>query len=226
MAVAQEIIAITSSIVNAFIIRGERSIIIDTGVPGFGSNILAGMQKKGIKPGDISLILITHGHHDHYGSLGVLKEKTGAPVAVHKADAGPLKTGINPELHPIGAKGKFMVSMSKFIRTPDMKGVEADILIENEMDLGKYGVAGKAIHTPGHTTGSLSVVLDDGSVFIGDMIFGGFIRQKTPNFPYICQDTQALLKSVQAVFDLKPKIIYASHGGPFTPEAVRRKFFG
>ena len=104
--IRQEVFSVRSPIVNAYIVRGERAIIIDTGIPGFGEKILAKMEEHGIKPADVSLILITHGHHDHYGSVAFLREKTGAPVAIHKEDAGSLRTGINPPLYPVGVRGK------------------------------------------------------------------------------------------------------------------------
>jgi glyoxylase-like metal-dependent hydrolase (beta-lactamase superfamily II) len=221
----QSVIPIPLGFVNAFIIRGKRSILIDAGLPGQEGRILKAMEQNGIKPGDISLILITHGHHDHFGNAAALKQKTGAPLAIHKGDAEHLRTAVNPPLYPVGAKGKTMEFLSKLVKSPKVKGIDADILIEGEMDLGKYGIEGKIIPTPGHTEGSFSILLAGGEILIGDLIFGGFIRPKAPGFPYFCQDEQQLLKSIQKVLDLKPKIIYAGHGGPFTPEAVRRRFF-
>jgi hydroxyacylglutathione hydrolase len=223
--VKQQVISVPSMIVNAFIVSGERSIIVDTGLPGHDAKILETMAENGIKPGDIALILITHGHHDHYGSACALKQKTGAPVAIHKADSEPLKTGINPKLIPIGVKGKVMTGMSGMLKMPAIQGMDADILIEGEVDLSKYGIAGKVIPTPGHTHGCVSVFLNGGCALIGDLIFGGFIRQKAPGFPYIGYDKQEILSSIQKVLDLNPKIIYAGHGGPFTARAVRRRFF-
>jgi hydroxyacylglutathione hydrolase len=221
----QQVIPVTSVAVNAFIVRGEQAIIIDTGVPGFDARILKRMDEKFIKPTDISLILITHGHHDHYGSAFVLKQLTGAPVAVHKADSEPLKTGVNPKLLPTGAKGKIMVGLSKMLKMPAIKGLDADILIEGEMDLSKYGVAGRVVPTPGHTHGSVSVFLDGGCALIGDLVFGGMMRKRAPGFPPFGYDNREIYRSIQKVLDFNPKIIYAGHGGPFTAESVRRKFF-
>jgi hydroxyacylglutathione hydrolase len=222
--VRQQVISVPSMAVNAFIVRGERPIIIDTGIPGYDEKILRAMDQKGIKPADISLILITHGHHDHYGSAFALKQKTGAPVAIHKDDSEALKTGVNPKLMPLGTKGKIMVGLSGMMKMTG-KGMEPDILIEGEMDLSKYGIAGKVVPTPGHTRGSVSVLLDGGCALIGDLIFGGFIRKKAPGFPPLGYNRQEIYRSVQKVLDFNPKIIYAGHGGPFTSSAVRRKIF-
>jgi len=220
----QRVIKVRSTFVNSFIIYGERAVIVDTGVPGYDAAILSAMEKYGVKPADVSMILITHGHHDHYGSAVALKQKIGAPVAIHKDDSEALRAGVNPKLIPFGIQGKIMVGLTGMMKMPE-KGIEPDILIEGEMDLSKYGIAGKVVPTPGHTRGSVSVLLDGGCALIGDLIFGGFIRKKAPGFPPLGYDRQEVYRSIQKVLDFNPKIIYAGHGGPFTAESVRRRFF-
>jgi glyoxylase-like metal-dependent hydrolase (beta-lactamase superfamily II) len=221
----QVVIPITTPMVNSYIIRGDRPILIDTGLPGYDARILQSMEANGINPGDVSLIIITHCHQDHTGSLAALKQKTGAPVAVHKADSEYLKTGMNPPLIPVGSKGKIMEAVSRMMKKLEVTGLEPDILIDSEMDLAKYGVKGKIILTPGHTPGGISVTLETGDVLVGDLIFGGLVRPAAPGFPYVAESVEKLLQSIQKVLDLQPKIIYAGHGGPFTAESVRRRFF-
>ncbi|MGA2367469.1 MAG: MBL fold metallo-hydrolase [Dehalococcoidia bacterium] len=221
----QVVIPITTPMVNSYIVRGDKPIIVDTGLPGYDASILQSMEENGIGPGDVSLIIITHCHQDHFGSVAALKQKTGAPVAIHKADAEYLKTGGNPPLIPVGAKGKTMEVVSKMVKKPEVTGLTPDILIESEMDLAKYGVKGKIILTPGHTPGGISIALESGEVLVGDLIFGGLIRPAAPGFPYFAESVEQLLQSIQKVLDLQPKIIYAGHGGPFTAESVRRRFF-
>jgi len=222
----QRVIPVRSRFVNSFIVQGQSAILIDTGMPGFEERILNRMEEKGIKWADVSLIIITHGHGDHFGCAAALKEKTDALVVAHRADAEALKTGINPPLHPFGAKGAVMVGLSRIAQMPATRPVEADILIDGEMDLAKYGIAGRLITTPGHTQGSLSIFLEGGCVIVGDLIFGGFIRSKAPDFPPLGYDRQVVMDSVKKVLDLNPKIVYAGHGGPFTVDSVRRRFFG
>jgi hydroxyacylglutathione hydrolase len=48
-------------------------------------------------------------------------------------------------------------------------GVEPDILTDEGMDLLAFGVNGRIVHTPGHTAGSISLVLDSGEAFVGDI---------------------------------------------------------
>ncbi len=221
----QTVISIATPMVNSYIIRGDKPILVDTGLPGYDARILQSMEENGISPGDVSLIIITHCHQDHIGSVAALKQKTGAPVAVHKADSEYLKTGGNPPLRPVGTKGKTMEVLSKMMKKPVVTGLAPDILIEGEMDLARYGVDGKIIMTPGHTPGGISITLESGEIVIGDLIFGGLVRPAAPGFPYFASSVEQLLQSIQKVLDLRPSIIYAGHGGPFTVESVRRRFF-
>ena len=66
--------------------------------------------------------------------------------------------------------------------------VKPDIITESELDLSKFGVEGKAINTPGHTAGSLVVILPGGKIIAGDTIMRGIIRFWQPNYPLFADD--------------------------------------
>ena len=92
------------------------------------------------------------------------------------------------------------------------------------MDLSKFGVDGKVIHTPGHTPGSLSVILPGGEVIVGDTIMRGMLRWWQPHYPLFVDDMTQLNKSLQLILLRKPTKIFCGHGGPFAPRAVQRRF--
>ncbi|NIN35076.1 MAG: hypothetical protein GTO60_08310, partial [Gammaproteobacteria bacterium] len=52
----------------------------------------------------------------------------------------------------------------------DIEGVNSDILVDDVFDLSEYGISGKIIHTPGHSQGSISIILDNGETLVGDMV--------------------------------------------------------
>lgn len=73
-------------ICNCYLLRGERTILIDAGAPmGMGS-FVSRLKQLHVDPKEISLILLTHGHWDHIASLAPIREMTGAKVAVHHRD--------------------------------------------------------------------------------------------------------------------------------------------
>jgi glyoxylase-like metal-dependent hydrolase (beta-lactamase superfamily II) len=216
------LIPISLGTVKAYLIKGERSILVDTGYPGDAGKILKELTANSVSPHDVNLILITHGHHDHFGSALELRERTGAKVAVHRLEVEALRAGINKDLSPYGIKGHFARLFSS--DKPKTKGIVPDIIIEQDMDLEEFGVKGKVIPTPGHTSGSVSVILDNGEAIVADLMMGQFIIRGAPAYPFYVYDISELRQSIKKVMALRPTKIYVSHGGPFDPEDITRRF--
>jgi glyoxylase-like metal-dependent hydrolase (beta-lactamase superfamily II) len=210
------VVPIKLGIVKSFIVKGEKTIIVDTGYPGNGNKILHYLHKNSIKSEDVSLIILTHAHIDHYGSAEELRRKTGAPIAVHEADAEYVKKGLNFVGIPTGPSGKIIKSLFIRIDKPISKSLDVDIVFNNDLDLNEFGIDGKVIHTPGHTEGSVSLVLSGGEIIVGDLITGGILFNRIPHYPLFVWDMYRLKESIMKVIQLSPKIIYASHGGPFS----------
>ena len=209
---------------NAFVIRGKRPVLVDTGFPGSAPRIIDKLHTYGVDPEWLSLIIITHGHADHFGSAADIKRHTGAPVAVHKLDADALINGEDLSLKPTGFIGRTLMPMLERRGPAKAPPVKPDILIGEEMDLKKYGVDGKVIHTPGHTPGSVSVILPSGEFIVGDLIMKGMLRFWQPNYPLFADNMKQIDKSLKLLMRQKPTKFYCTHGGPFTPESVQQKF--
>jgi glyoxylase-like metal-dependent hydrolase (beta-lactamase superfamily II) len=211
---------IVKGFANTYIIKGnEGAILIDTGLPGCEKAIL---DKCGEKNISLKLIVITHGHFDHIGSAAALKRETEALVAIHTEDAQALRTGISKMDRPVGLIAHLMPLLMRSAKTDP---VEPDILIDEEMSLQEYGVDGRILLTPGHTSGSISVMLNSGEAFVGDLIMGGFFgkfRSHRPNLPPFEIGRASIKNSVNYVLEQNPTAIYPSHGGPFDPQDVAR----
>lgn len=146
------------------------------------------------------------------------------PVAVHKLDADFLRTGQDPPLKPTGTLSRFLLSLMSRRGQSTAPQVAPDIIIEDDMSLKKFGVDGSIIHTPGHTQGSISIALSSGEVIVGDLIMKGLVRSWQPNYPLFADNTAQVKKSLQLVLQGKPTRILCSHGGPFDPAKVARRF--
>src|SRR4051794_19068318 len=78
---------------NAYLIQGDRTVVVDTGYPYAVPRILRALETNRIGRSQVSLILLTHGHLDHLGGARALREVLGVPVALHSLDAEIARTG-------------------------------------------------------------------------------------------------------------------------------------
>ena len=216
------LVPISLGAVKAFLLKGERSVLIDGGYHRDAGRILKRLSECGVGPRDVSLILLTHSHDDHFGSVRELRERTGARVAVHRLDADALRAGRNKDLIPCGTRGRLasLVASEK----PRGHGIEPDITLENDADLQEFGAKGKVVWTPGHTSGSVSVILDNGEAVVGDLIMARFVLCGPPDYPLFAFDVSKLRESIQKVLAFQPTTIHVSHGGPYSRQQVMKRF--
>ncbi|MBC7958569.1 MAG: MBL fold metallo-hydrolase [Vallitaleaceae bacterium] len=207
-----KIMTIGLGYVKAFLIKGDKYILIDTGIPKSFETIKRYMTEHGINPGDISLVIITHNHLDHTGSISKIKELTSAPVLIHKSEDQYLSKGITT---PVQTRSLLPKLLMKLMKTPEIKPFSADIIMKNNdaIDLKPYGVTGKIMYTPGHTEGSISVLLDNGHAVVGDL----FSAKKTlkgikASFPFIYNDLNTIRDSMRKLLNQGCKQFYNAHG--------------
>ena len=200
---------------NAFLIRGKRPVLVDTGLPGSAPKILAVIKEEGYNPWDLALIIITHAHIDHFGSAAALAGATGAPVLVSAGEAEALARGESLPAKPASFTGRIMrLMIGKHAPRPEL-GTKAVIRVDAPFPLDKFGIDGTVLLTPGHTAGSLSVALGTGEYIIGDLVMGMFPAHRA-HLPHFAENMDAVKKSIRAVTERKPAIVYTGHGGPFT----------
>jgi glyoxylase-like metal-dependent hydrolase (beta-lactamase superfamily II) len=222
---AVRVYPVRSLVANCFVVRGERTILVDTGNPGNAPRVFRAMEGFGLDPREVSLILLTHGHVDHFGSIHEFKARCGAPVAIHTADAAALRAGGNP---PIVPRSFTAHVLKPFFQNRRIAPCQPDIMLEDGMSLEPYGVPGTVVTTPGHTPGSVSVLLEGDALLAGDLLLGGYlgghVAPERPGLPYFYDDLPQLLASVQRVLTLPWSQMWVGHGGPLAPEAIRCQF--
>jgi glyoxylase-like metal-dependent hydrolase (beta-lactamase superfamily II) len=208
---------------NAYLIlEKENAILVDAGQAGFSSVLFGYMTRHNIRPEAIRLIVVTHVHFDHVGNLKALQDRCGCPVALHANEAPLLNHGT--VVFPPGTNlfGKVAASVGRGL-APLLKfsGVKPDILIAKELSLQRYSVSGKIVATPGHTYGSLSVLLPDGTACVGDLAANHYPGRTGPIMPPFASDVAMLMQSWQHLLDGGVKTICPGHGHPFPAEYLR-----
>ena len=191
--------------VNCYILGDEETkeaVVIDPG--GDEAEILEVLNHHKLQ---LKLIIDTHGHFDHVDANQPLKDATGAQIAIHEADARMLDKP--------SAEAMFFTGNRLRLSQPDILLKENDILT-----FGAYRL--KVLHTPGHTPGGISLVLEGHPyVYVGDTLFAGSIGRT--DFPG--GDYDALINGVRdKIFLLGDNYtVYPGHG-PVTTVAQERKY--
>jgi hydroxyacylglutathione hydrolase len=211
------------SVTNCYIVQEQGTVLVDTGVANKFRTFMATLDRLGIEPREITLIIITHGHFDHAGSANEIREATGARIAVHRADARGLEVGlvmVPPGTTRWGRASK-RIFRPVFRHFNDLRPVHADILISDDgMTLAEFGIPGRIVHTPGHSPGSLSVLLDSGEAFVGDAVMNGLPFCTRPSLPIYAEDLEGVKASLRKLVALGARTFFPAHGRPFPVEAI------
>jgi glyoxylase-like metal-dependent hydrolase (beta-lactamase superfamily II) len=180
-----------------YIVMGNETALVDTGLPWKGKIIMKELGSIGIKPGDIEHILLTHHDIDHIGNVFMLQQLTGAQVWASKEDI-PYITG---EIDRYGFK-KYLKYFFKVKKPKDIKPYIPGRRI-NGIDV---------IPTPGHTPGHVCLLYND-ILFAGDLLENkkGKLMPYPP--PWNWNDSM-MLESVDKISQIPNRWVCPAHGKP------------
>jgi glyoxylase-like metal-dependent hydrolase (beta-lactamase superfamily II) len=198
--------------------------MIDGGAPKQGKNFLKAIEKLSVTIEDVKLIVLTHGHWDHIGSAKEIKELTGGKLALHKQEKEWLEKSLKPLPPGVTTWGHIFVKiMALFMPLIHIPATNVDVVLGDEdFSLTTYGIPGKIIHTPGHSMGSVSVLLETGDAFVGDLAMSDFPLRFSPGLPVLAEDMQQVRESWKVLLDAGAKTVYPAHGKPFSADIIRR----
>lgn len=204
---------------NVFLLSsGASRLLVDTGLAGDGKLLLIRLQQTGSP----DTVIMTHTHFDHAGNAGKVKEKFSPAFIVHEREKKFLESGDSPI--PKGTMGwtRFLYNLGAE-RVPQwfhVHGVKADIVFTERYDLTKFCGNTYIIHTPGHSTGSSSVVIDNEIALVGDTMGGvlGFV------FPAWGNNVDAIIFSWQKLLETGCHTFHPSHGFPVSRKTLEKEY--
>jgi hydroxyacylglutathione hydrolase len=207
-----EIIAINSSISNAYLLKTKTGfVLIDTGFSWQRGKLRKTLETAGCKPGDLKLVVITHADFDHTGNCAWLQKKFKVPIAIHRAESAVVERG-RMLLSRKNRRGVFarlmVVVMGLFI----FRRFKPDVYVGEGDDLARYGLGARIYHIPGHSMGSIGILVSGGDFFCGDLL----TNEKKPDKSTLVDDAAEMDASIERLKSLDIKIIYPGHGRPFT----------
>ncbi len=219
-----EIIPISLGFDQCYVLRADGVIAVDAGAPKKGAAFLRGLERASIRPEDVSLVVLTHGHWDHVGSAAEIKSITGAKLSLHQTEVTWLEQSRMTLPPGVTPWGKVLIRVIKlFMPLIDVPPATVDLpLTDAGLLLKDYGIPGRIVHTPGHTFGSVSVVLDDGRAFVGDLAMNTPPLRFSPGLPIFAEDMDGVINSWRLLLDQGVTTIYPAHGKPFSADMIRQ----
>jgi len=200
--------------VNCYLVRtGDGFVLIDTGVTNKRSAIEKELESAGCQPGNLTVIVLTHGDFDHCGNAAYLRNKFGTRIAMHKDDSEMVERGDmlwnrNKQNILIRIFFRLFFKLSKSDR------FKPDLCIDEGYDFSGYGFDAKVLDIPGHSKGSIGILTASGDLFCGDLL----VNTDKPLKNTLIDDSVELDASVEKLKTLKIKTVYPGHGKTFQME--------
>lgn len=178
---------------NTYFLKGkDGSLLIDTDYAGTMSRFFKSIKAADISIRDISYVIATHYHPDHIGIIGDLQRR-GVKLVI-----------VDVQQDFVHFSDRIFARDKHLIYTPvDEKNAVRISCAESRGFLENIGICGEILHTPSHSKDSISVVLDDGECFVGDLEPIDYLAAYSGN-PDLQRDWDLLMS-------YNPRHIYYAH---------------
>jgi glyoxylase-like metal-dependent hydrolase (beta-lactamase superfamily II) len=182
-----------------YLIRfGEEAALVDAGCGRSVEKLFGNIRKCGVEPERLLYLLITNCHFDHTGGIHRIREKTGCRVVAHEEDARFLE------------EGNGTVTAAKWYGSI-LPPADIDIKLKgerNEIELGGRKIA--AIHTPGHSPGSVVYLTESEGLRV---LFGQDVHG--PIHESLLSNREDYRRSLRLLLSLEADILCEGHYGVF-----------
>jgi hydroxyacylglutathione hydrolase len=197
--------------VNCYLVKTAAGfVLIDTGASNSRTELENELTRAGCKPGNFTLIVLTHGDFDHIGTAAYLSEKFGARIAMHRDDSGMAEHGDMFWNRSSGhAILRFLAPV--LFRFPKSNRFKPDVYIEEGYDFSEHGFDACALSIPGHSKGSIGILTAGGDLFCGDLLE----NLEEPATNSLMDDPVDCEASVEKLRGFRINTVYPGHGQPF-----------
>ena len=207
------------------VLVGAHPVLVDTGSPGELGELEAGLRTLGIRLDDVTCAVVTHVHADHAGNARALQRR-GIRIIAGRGDLLRAIDGDHGTLHPTSFFARFLL---KPLIPHRFDAFWPDVRVRDRYDLRACGVDGEVVATPGHTAGSLSVLVGGGRIaLVGDLFRGGalagYVHRGEPEEHFYQDDLVAVHQRIRELLARGVEIFVLGHGGPSARADVERVF--
>ncbi len=209
----QNIVRLLHGRCNSYLlINREHHLLIDVGRTNNGARLCGRLDRCGVKQESLRAIVLTHCHFDHAENAAMIKEKYQTRLMAHRLETGFLAKGENPPIHGTLAWTKLLTGLLMtpwMVRLLKYPPAHCDLAVDDVLDLHDLGFHARIVHTPGHSPGSMSVVVDDEIALVGDTLFGVWPGSV---FPPFAADPVVMMNSWAKLLETGCRIFLPGHG--------------
>ncbi len=210
---------------NCYLVsHGNRFLLIDSGWKMNWKALVRNLEKLGVKAGSPVSLVLTHCHFDHAGNAAAFKRAFGAQIVVHKSEEGFLSRGDNPGMGGTLFFSRVLLSIisrSGLFARLGYAAADCDIAVDRGLNLEILGFPGYLVHTPGHSPGSISMIVDDEIALVGDTLFGVFPGSVYPPFAV---DPGLMVASWGRLLETGCRIFLPAHGFERSRALLKRQY--
>jgi len=196
--------------------------LVDSGFRWFEPLVLGKIRAIGRHVDELKLAVLTHPHIDHVGSIPALSEHSDFEIAAHPDSADILAGGGRAYSPPTKAWTRAVQWLAThalpLLRLPS---ITPTVHVADGQRLDEFGLAGALYHTPGHSPWCISLLLDDGTAFAGDLIIGAGHMTTAVSPPAMSVDPALALESVRKLLSAGAERFMPAHGRAFDADEVR-----
>ena len=223
--VADRVYRLGSRWINWYVVEEEGQLtLIDSGCPRYYDQLGPALTSIGRGVADIEAILLTHAHADHLGAVARLHEETGARVYAHPADTDAVRTG-SPKTPPGFFTDLWRPRFARYFLHAAANGaasVKAVSAVEAFAEGDVLDVPGRprVLHTPGHTPGHCSLLLEErGVLFSGDALvtLDSATGRRGPRPIRWNEDPEQAAASYERLRAAAAEVVLPGHGEPSRP---------
>lgn len=205
------------------IVGPDGAFLVDAGFAENAEALEEDLRASGIDPAALRAIVLTHGHADHAGGALHFRSRFGTPILAGRGDEALLQEGHNDTLCPTNDDAVGRLESDQSAR---FAGFAPDRVIDTETDLAALtGVPGRIVPLPGHTPGSLVVVVA-GAALVGDLFRGTVFTEGAEVHFYMCdlEDNRADVRTLLGTVAPDASSFFVGHFGPLRRAAVEERF--
>jgi hydroxyacylglutathione hydrolase len=199
---------------NSYLVfNGENYLLIDSGRRYFWKRLCGNLESIGVNENNLAALILTHTHFDHAENAAAVKKRFGAKIIVHELEAAYLEKGDSPLPAGTFLFTRLLMKLFREKAQPMFRyqGVKYDIAVSNRLDLNPFGFNAYILHTPGHTRGSMSIIVDDEIAFTGDSMVGVL---EGSIFPPFGDDIAGIIRIWKRLLDTGCTLFIPVHGSP------------